>query len=53
MGVSDAVVGGICFSVGVILAGWAIHDVVTLAGGFIALVVLFLAPHKGKGSGLG
>jgi hypothetical protein len=34
IGINDAVVAGLFFSVGVILAGLAVHDFVTIAGGF-------------------
>lgn len=37
--ISDAIVTGLFFSVGVMLAGWIVHDAVTFAGGFIAFFV--------------
>jgi hypothetical protein len=50
MGINDAIVAGFFFSVGVIFAGWAVGDVVTVAGGFIALAVLLFPLVKGLGS---
>lgn len=40
IGISKASVAGIFFSTGIILAGWAVGDLVTGAGGVIALAVI-------------
>lgn len=48
IGISEASVAGLFFSIGIILAGWALSDLVTVAGGVIALVVVIVVLFKGK-----
>jgi len=51
-GVGDAVVGGLFFSFGVILAGWALNDTVTFVGGLIAFVAVLIGLSQGHSSGI-
>jgi hypothetical protein len=45
-GISDAVIGGLFFSIGIMLTGFAVGDAVTILGGVIAIVALLLAFFK-------
>jgi hypothetical protein len=47
IGINEASDAGFFFAVGIMLAGWALSDFVTIISGIIALVVLALAVYTG------
>jgi len=43
LGLSEAYVGGVFFSIGIITSGFLVNDLVTIVSGFISLIGIVLS----------